>query len=379
MFEMALRNVVRQKTRTALTIIGIMVGIGAIVALGSISEGLRVQITEGLEQASGLITITERSNSGMFIANMLTSRLSEETVNEIMNIDGVKEAAPIIYRMTGPEDSVSFTNTFFEVGVEPEKMDLYISEIAELDEGEELEEGDTDYAVIGSEVAERLGLEAGDTITIEDMDFQVKGVYEEVGNREMDSMILFPLEAAKDVFDTDEYSAVIVYPEDIDEVEELTKDIEDNVEGVSAFTTAELAKQMEQIIDQISFFTIGIAAISTIVGGLGVMNTMIMSVMERRREIGVLKAIGATNGYVLKMILIESVIISLIGGLLGLGIGYIGSSALGFISQGQAEGIVTPRLAIYSMAYALLLGAVGGLYPARKASQLSPVEALRYE
>jgi len=228
MLEMALRNVVRQKTRTALTIIGIMVGIGAIVALGSISEGLRVQITEGLEQASGLITITERSNSGMFISNMLTSRLSEETVNEIMNIDGVKEVAPIIYRMTCPEDSASFTNAFFEVGVEPEKTDLYISEIGELDEGESLEEGDIDYAILRSEVAEKLDLEVGDTIIIEGADFQVKGIYEESGTQDIDSSIIIPLEAAKDVFDTDKCSMVIVYPED-------------NVEDVSAITTAEFS------------------------------------------------------------------------------------------------------------------------------------------
>ncbi|NCN39124.1 MAG: FtsX-like permease family protein, partial [Candidatus Aenigmarchaeota archaeon] len=130
---------------------------------------------------------------------------------------------------------------------------------------------------------------------------------------------------------------------------------------------------------QIGFFTIGIAGISAVVGGLGVMNTMIMSVMERRREIGVLKAIGATNSYVIRMILIESTIISLIGGLLGLGVGYLGSKAIGAFSGGQAQGIVTSNLALNSMLFALFLGVVGGLYPARKASQLSPVEALRYE
>jgi len=106
---------------------------------------------------------------------------------------------------------------------------------------------------------------------------------------------------------------------------------------------------------------------------------MIMSVMERKREIGVLKAIGATNDYIIKLILIESALISFIGGLLGLGIGFFASKGLGFVTQGQAEGIVTPRLAIYSMLFALFLGIIGGLYPAKRASKLSPVEALKYE
>ena len=380
MLEMAIRNIFRQKTRTALTVLGIMIGIAAIVALGSISEGLRVEITENLEKSSGLITVIEKSDSGMIMSDMMKSKLSQETVNDVISIDGIEESAPIIYTMYNPDDTVTSINSMlFIVGIEPGKLSLYSTEMAELDEGEELEEGDTDYAVLGWEAAEKLDVETGDTITIEGMDFQVKGVYEEIGSQQLDSLILITLESAKEAFETDEYNMVMVLPEDIDEVEDLGTEIEDSVEGVSAITTAQFSRQISQIIDQISFFTIGIGAISAIVGGLGVMNTMIMSVMERKREIGVLKAIGATNSYVLKMILIESGIISLIGGLLGLGVGYAASRVIGIMSEGTANAIVTPRLAIYSMIFALFLGMVGGLYPARQASKLSPMEALRYE
>jgi len=379
MFELAIKNITRQKTRTALTVIGILIGIAAIVALGSISEGLRVQITKSLEQASGLITVTEESNQGIFLG-MTTSELSQEKVDEIMAVDGIKEAAPIIYKIGYLEEGASFGQpTIFESGVEPDKISLFTTESVVLSEGELLEEGDTDYAMMGWTISDKLNLEVGDTITIEKRDFTIKGIYEEFGDQGVDSGIIIPLDVAQELFETDSYSAVIIYPDDIDEVENLANDIENSVEGVSASTTAEFAKQISGIVDQIGFFTIGIAGISAVVGGLGVMNTMIMSVMERRREIGVLKAIGATNGYIIKMILIESALISLIGGLLGLGIGYIGSKGLGFISQGQAEGIVTPRLAIYSMLFALFLGVVGGLYPAKRASKLSPVEALKYE
>ncbi len=377
---MALRNVFRQKARTALTVLGVMIGIAAIVALGSLSEGLRVQITKNLEQASGIITVTEESDQGLFVG-MTTSELTQETVDEIGQIDGIREYTPVVYEVGYlDEDSVGFGQpTLFEAGVRPEDIELYTTEAAVLDEGEILDEGDTDYAMMGYTISQELDLEVGDLVTVEERDFIIKGIYEEFGYPGLDSGIIIPLEIALDLFERDTYSAVVVYPEDLDEVEALANDIEDTVEGVSAFTTAEFAKQIQNIVDQIGFFTIGIAAISAIVGGLGVMNTMIMSVMERRREIGVLKAIGATNSYVLRMILIESAIISLIGGLLGLGIGYLGSNALKYLTGGQAEGIVTLRLIIYSMAFALFLGIVGGLYPANRASKLSPVEALRYE
>jgi len=380
MFRLALKNISRQKTRTALTIIGIVIGIAAIVALGSISEGLRVRISQSLEQASGLITVIEESNQGLF-TGMSNSELTQETVDEIMNIDGIRDSTAALYRMGYMEEGgIHFGSPdLFESGVDPEKIELFTTESAILAEGELLEESDNDYAMVGWTLSEKFNLEIGDTVTVEERDFLIKGIYEELGDPGLDSGIIIPIDIAQELFETDTYSIVIVYPEDIDEVEDLANNIEDSVEGVSAFTTAEFAKQIGQIIDQISIFTIGIAGISAIVGGLGVMNTMIMSVMERRREIGVLKAIGATNRYVLTLILIESALISFIGGLIGLGVGFAGSKVLGIVTQGQAEGIVTFNLALYSILFALFLGIVGGLYPARRASKLSPVEALRYE
>jgi len=379
MLEMALRNVFRQKTRTALTVVGIMIGIAAIVALGSISEGLRVQIAKSLEQSSGLITVIEKSDSGLFMS-LSSSELSQETVDEVMAVSGIKDATPVVYKVGYLEGDSGFGEpSLFEIGVDPEKIDLYTTEGARLAEGETLDDGDTEYVMAGSKITEKLDLKVGDTVAVEEKEFIVKGIYEEFGNSGLDSGIIMPLDIAKELFETDKYSSIIIYPDDINNVEDLAKDIEDTVDGVSAITTAQFAKQIGQIVDQIGFFTIGIAGISAVVGGLGVMNTMIMSVMERRREIGVLKAIGATNSYVIRMILIESTIISLIGGLLGLGVGYLGSKAIGAFSGGQAQGIVTSNLALNSMLFALFLGVVGGLYPARKASQLSPVEALRYE
>jgi len=182
-----------------------------------------------------------------------------------------------------------------------------------------------------------------------------------------------------DVYNLDSYGAVYVVPDDIRKIESVANDIESEFDDLSAQTQTELANQASQIVDTIRIFTFGIAGISAVVGGLGVMNTMIMSVMERKREIGIMKAIGATNRFILTQILLESIIITLIGGVMGLILGSLGSFSLRFISENLAHAAVTPQLALGSLLFAIILGLFGGFYPAWKAAKLDPIEAIRYE
>jgi len=140
-----------------------------------------------------------------------------------------------------------------------------------------------------------------------------------------------------------------------------------------------MARQMEEMVDQVRFYTTGLGAIAAVVGGLGVMNTMIMSVMERRKEIGLMKAIGATNSLIIKQIMAESAILSLMGGIVGLLLGLLGAIAIGSLLGGMFSAVVTPGLAATGIGFALFLGLLGGLYPAKQATSLDPVETLRYE
>ncbi|MBU5690037.1 MAG: FtsX-like permease family protein [Candidatus Aenigmatarchaeota archaeon] len=376
--EIALKNIWRQKTRSALTIIGIMIGISAIVALGSISEGLKVIVEENLQQASGMITIIQKSDRSLFVA-IATSRISETTAEEIAKVNGVKQTTNILMSSAYLDSQNTFSQPdIFFVGIEPADIDMFISSNIRYD-GELLEVGDTNEAVLGETIAKKLNADLGDIVTFKDYEFVVKGILEKTGDTSTDSGIIVPIETARVVLDREDYTMVIALPEDIDDVGEVAKNIEENVDGVTAITTEQFAKQVSNIIDQISFFTVGIAAISAIVGGLGVMNTMIMSVMERRKEIGVLKAIGATRKFVIKQIIVESALLSLIGGLIGIGIGYLGSYSISYFSEGLAFAKVTVSLLINAMGFALFLGVIGGLYPAIMASNLDPIEALRYE
>ncbi len=379
MIDLAIKNILRQKSRTIITIVGIAIGIAAIVSLGSISSGLKAMVEEQLEQVSGQIMVYQETGASLLTV-MSESRISESTAQEIINTDGVKESALIIMESGYlGETSMFGMPTLYEIGIEPGKEELYTAGLVEYEDGEGLEEDDTDAAIIGYTIAELFDLDVGDTIDIEGTDLEVKGIYEEYGDPGVDSGVLMPLETAKELLERDDYSLIIVYPEDVKDAEDVANAIEDSVDGVTAVTTEELAKQVGKIIDQIQFFTLGIAGIAALVGGLGVANTMIMSITERRKEIGIMKAIGATRKFILFQIITESIIIALIGGIIGVLIGSTGSFGIRTLSQGLAAARVTPGLIIGSLGFAVFLGVIGGLYPAWKAANLDPVQTLRYE
>ena len=364
MLDIALKNILRQRTRTILTTLGILIGIGAIVALGSVAEGLDSTIQSSLELTAGKITVMD-AEAGMF---GMGGELDEEDLDIITDLGGIKEVVPIIWFipsiviMQGPE--------WMAIGIDPEKIEYMIGEHTEFEEGRTIDEGESGVAVIGYTTSQKYALQIGDS-------WEIK---EETGISDTDTSIIVTFEDLQTVLEEDTFQMLYVIPDDVKDTETIAEDIEDASDKFNAMTTQEMARQAGAIVDQVRLFTFGIGAIAALVGGLGVMNTMIMSVMERRREIGVMKAIGATNRMVLTQIITESAIISLLGGIGGILIGVVGALIVSnAIGGGQITAIVTPGLALTGLSFALFLGIVGGIYPARKASMVDPVEALRYE
>ncbi len=375
MLDLALKNILRQKTRTILTIIGITIGIAAIITLGSISEGLTQTINSDLEFLSGFITVTSKDASTFFVG-YLGSEITQDEANELLDVSGVKDVVPFnlatgpIIPFHGPE--------YIVYGFDPDKSEYFEGKDVDLESGRRLEPSDEFVAVIGFNYAETRHITLSDFIELEDEEFEVVGILEKTES-DTDDIVFLPLDTMNDVYDFDTYRAVYVIPDDVSKMDSIAETINEEFTDLSARTTADIAKQASGIINNVRFFTVGIAAISAIVGGLGVMNTMIMSVLERRQEIGILKALGATNKFVMKLILIESSLISLVGGIFGVMVGFVSTFLMKTVSQGTAIAIITPNLIIYSLIFATSLGVIGGLYPSKKAADLSPIEALRYE
>jgi putative ABC transport system permease protein len=372
MWDLALKNILRNRTRTILTVLGILIGIATIVALGSIAEGIDAAVRSGLELTAGKIIVTEK-NAAFF---GMGGDLTDEDLEVIETVGGIKDAVPMLayFEMTG------FQGPQYQViGMDLGKADYFVSDNVRMYQGRRVEEGETGVAMIGKTIADNYNLQVGDSWQVKEESFEIVGVIERTDISDIDISILVSLDDLKDAIDKDTYQAIYVIPDDIRDTEKIAAEIEDASDRLDAMTSTEIARQASQIVDQIRFFTIGIGAIAAFVGGLGVMNTMIMAVMERRKEIGVMKAIGATNRMVLMQILTESAMISLIGGAGGIVLGMGAALLLGVATGGQITPVVSPWLASVGLGFALFLGVIGGLYPARKASQLDPVEALRYE
>lgn len=390
MLDIALKNVFRQKARSFLTVLGIAMGIGLIIALGSIGEGLNNQIEESFGNIAGVIDVRATDND---------EGISEDVIDGIKLIEGVESVVPVGtysirrggmmggFRGGGPMMSGGGGSSMEFTGVDPEDLDLLVGEEIIAEEGRKLEEADEgEYVVLlGASTAENQDLNQGDEIeyereendTTEIFYFDVIGILEETGDDDIDGAAYVPLKTMQELEDDDTINELKVKITNVDLVEEIENEINDEFDEVRAMSMLSMVRQMESTLGTVTMAVYGIGAISVIVGGIGIMNTMIMSVMERRREIGIMKAIGATTTMILKQVIQESAMLSVIGGGVGLGLGYFATTLI--TSYTTFTTIITPNLIALGMGFALILGIGAGLYPAWAASRLDPVEVLRYE
>lgn len=389
MIDIALKNVFRQKVRSLLTMLGIAMGIGLILTLGSIGEGLNRQIDEQFGNMAAVIDVRSMSGDG----------IEEELILDIGDIDGVEKAIPIgeyritqggrrfggmMGRMMGGSSSsgiVEFT------AISPEDQDYLIGEAIVAGQGRKLDPTDDgDFVLlVGYTAAENQYLNVGDEIEYERTEnnsretfsFEVVGILEETGDDTVDGAAYVPLQTMQELEDDDTISRLKVKLSDIEKVEDITDDINQMDDSIRAFSALTIVRTLESTLGTITMAVYGIGAVSIIVGGIGIMNTMIMSVMERRREIGVMKAIGATTTNILTQVLEESAVLSLIGGGIGVLLGYVAVDMVA--SNTDFSPVLSPMLLAVGLGFSLVLGMGAGLYPAYAASRLDPIEVLRYE
>ena len=394
-FKLAIKNISRRKIRSFLTVLGILIGMGAVVTLILIGEGANKRIENIFEKmGKDKITIFPGKLEGSFgiEASVSSTILTERDVNAIRKVPNVESVVPIFFRYAPIEfENEKFYLPVAGVGGDVKEV-LQVFQGFELLEGRYVKESEKGKCVIGYGVAKNLfGKEVsiGNKLIINGKSFKVVGILEQIGSRMDDYSIIIPLEEARKLFDEEEEVSLIfakVSNEQIidDTVEEIKKKLKRlrGEEDFTILTQKQLLEKISSVLGILQFVLISVAAISLVVGSVGIMNSMYTSVMERTRDIGTMKAVGATNFQVMMIFLIEAGILGFFGGLLGVLLGiFLTKIALSYASM---YGIIIPfvfdvRLFAGVLIFSFCLGMVSGILPARRAAGLDPVEALRYE
>ena len=389
-FKMAVKAIAGNKLRSFLTILGVVIGVVAIVVLVSIGQGANSSVVESIE---GMGT------------NLITANINARRMNPL-DLDGLNELAlneAISY--VAPISSVSGTvkagAATYDDGVVPGPTPGYESiRNWTVAEGRFLQQPDIDnrsfVAVIGAEAAtEMYGTThaVGETFSLNGYTLTVVGVLEEVGSSASgsnDNQILIPFTLAQRLSNQTSISSFYVSAASSSQVEQAQAAVESYLEKAfenyntrsygtqySVFNQTEMLSTLSETTNTLTLMLGGIAAISLLVGGIGIMNIMLVSVSERTREIGIRKAIGAARSNILTQFLIESLVVSLMGGLLGLVISVGAVQALAPVLEMTLT--IPVNVAWMAIAFSVFIGVVFGMYPANKASKLRPIEALHYE
>ncbi len=404
--RMARTSIASNRLRSFLTVVGIIIGVASVVTIVSLGEGVKRDVSGEIRRlgdrrlsvrpGQALQRDKDGNITGVSIASTLgASTLTEKDIDTIRKTPGVATVSPVAL-IAGtpslPTEGAGYTNAYV-AGVSeglPEILDKNIAHGSFF----ESEDKERNLAVIGSNVAEQLfGEEApiGQTLDIRGSEFIVRGVFEPfkgIGFELLTSYndaVFIPYLSAKNVNDgTPEIRDIEILVEDWVDVEKVASTIKSeltkNHNGHADFTVlkqSEFLDVTDSVFDLLTRFVAAIAAISLFVGGIGIMNIMLVSVTERTREIGVRKALGATNRQILGQFIVEAIMLSLVGGIVGIVVGGILAAVISLLTSFGPY--LTLEVVGISLLMSVVVGIIFGITPALKAARKDPIEALRYE
>ena len=385
------------KLRAALTMLGVVIGVASVVALVSVAQGATKGISDRLQSlGTNLLTVNAGSTTTGFTRGSAGSAttLTLDDATAISQLDGVQAVEPEL-STSKLVIAGSLNETATVIGTTPgyPTVRAYTMWV-----GTFLTQAAIDnnlrVAVIGATTADNLGLDAssiGSTIYIGGLPFDLVGIMQPKGGtgfNSPDDEVLIPVSTARELFvGTNSVRSVGVSAASADQIDTVSAEITALLEqrhgittGVDDFsisTQAQLLGTVSSVSDVLTLLLAGIASISLLVGGIGIMNIMLVSVRERTREIGIRKAIGARGRDILSQFLVEALALSLAGGLIGIALGVLASFGIGLYAGWGF--VFNPATVIVAVGFSLVVGIVFGVWPASQAARLDPVVALRYE
>ena len=362
-----IKNPFRRKNSAILAIVGIAIGIIVIVALGGITEGLINTFEDTVHAGGADFSISGKETGDSAYG---TNTIDASWTEKIANVSGVDEAYPIYVVLTSVGDD--YMNAL--IGVDPNGTTL--ADIS-IKEGRIYEDGENE-AIMGDIYADDNDYKVGDTIEIDGEDFEIVGIIE-TGDQSMAGGVFTSISKVQELMDDeDSISNIYVKVDKGADAQEVADRIDSQYgDDIKTITSVMEMEQMSTMLDMLQASTWAISLLAIIIGGLGIINTMLMSVFERTREIGVLKAVGWSNTKIITMIVGESLVITIVSAIIGSIIGYL--ACIFLCPQIGISPLFTPKIFIQAFVIAIVVGVIGGLYPAIKAVKLPPTEALRYE
>ncbi len=400
-FFLAVSGIRKRKLRSWLTMLGIFVGIAAVVGLISISQGLQAAVVKQFNQVGVNRILVPPGSAFMGPPGSMTgtSKITKHDLELVQDLRGVKQAAG--YNMkAGKVEYNSKIRFIYGIGLPTDQSKEVFGSSFEIAVGREFRKGDANVAIVGNTYYSDdkifgKTLDVGKKITFEGKEFTIIGIMKKVGSPTDDLSVTMPIGDMWDIYDNkDEYAMLYVEVDKGFQPSEVAARIKERIrkdrkekEGNEDFqvqTSEELFRSFSTILNIVQAVIVGIAAISLVVGSIGVMNTMYTAVLERTREIGIMKAVGARNTDVLLLFLIESGLYGFVGGLVGIAFGLgLGKAveviASGYLGSDLLKASMSPTLILGALAFSFVLGCISGVAPARQASRLNPVQALRYE
>lgn len=398
-FLMAWASLVANKLRSLLTMLGIIIGVAAVIALVSIGNGVKQDIEDSISSlGSNLLVVMPGAprTPGVRPSQGSMKSLKISDYEAIAKLEGVKAASPmtngsyvVIYQNKNWTTSVAGVNSNFQ------DVNNWTMTSGRFFSDKNVQNRER-VAVVGQTVVKNLFADedpVGKEIRVKNIPFRVIGVLKSKGNGTMgndqDDTVLIPYTTSMERVEGIDYLRMVyVVAKDDEGIDRLQADIENllrvrhNIKDTNLddFNIQNMKSIMETVAQTTGTFTLflgAVAAISLVVGGIGIMNIMLVSVTERTREIGVRKALGATYSVIVTQFLIEAVVISLMGGFIGIAFGIGASKVIGMVS-GMSTIVSVPTI-IMSFAFSMAIGLIFGIYPARKAAKLNPIDALHYE